>query len=213
MMFKKLLTFLIICCGVTAASAQNNKGDFYLGGSASYSYDSYGTSNNYSFTTGYTVYTNQDVTNFSISPEIGYFISKKWSIGIQPSFSRASGYETSSFYSYTSPADNSVSSDNYHSDIIGIGINVRYYWMITDKIGIFPQMGISSLNNSVYLKYGTFSIGASPNVVFFPTPRLGVNLGFGQIAYNLDYQTKQNTINAALNNNITFGLNYYFRKK
>ena len=85
--------------------------------------------------------------------------------------------------------------------------------MITDKFGFFPQMSISSLSNIVYLRYGSLNIGATPNFVFFPTPKFGVNLGFGNIGYSLDYQTKDHTINIGLNNNITFGLNYYWGRK
>ena len=74
-------------------------------------------------------------------------------------------------------------------------------------------MGISTLNNSTYFKYGTLTIGGTPNFVFFATPKLGVNLGFGNIGYNLDYKTKVHTLNAGLNDKISFGLNYYWGKK
>jgi len=100
-----------------------------------------------------------------------------------------------------------------NTGVVGMGINVRYYCMITDKFGFFPQMGISSLNNTTYFKYGTLNIGAMPNFVFFPAPQLGVNLGFGNIGYSLDYQTKNHNFNLGLNNNISFGLNYYWGRK
>jgi hypothetical protein len=85
--------------------------------------------------------------------------------------------------------------------------------MITDKFGFVPQFGISSLNNTTYFKYGTLNIGATPNFMFFATSKLAVNLGFGNIGYSLDYQTKDHTFNIGLNDNISFGLNYYWGRK
>jgi len=33
------------------------------------------------------------------------------------------------------------------------------------------------------------------------------------VAYSLDYKTKDHSLNAGLNNDITFGLNYYWGRK
>jgi len=203
--------FLFI--GLGSASAQTEKGFYYIGGSLSYDFNSYGSSTTYDYAAGYTIYNITNVYSFSISPEFGYFLSKKWSIGIQPTYARTGGTETSNYYSYTTAADNFVSSDKYHNDIFGIGITLRYYCMITDKFGFFPQFGISTLNNVKYPNYGTLAIGVSPNFVFFPTNKIGVNLGFGNLGYNLDYKTKQHTLNAGLDDKISFGLNYYWGRK
>ncbi|MDB4902280.1 MAG: hypothetical protein JWQ63_1561 [Mucilaginibacter sp.] len=209
LLFYSLLFFILI----GSASAQTNKGEFYIGGSLSYSYNSYGSENTFNYSTGYTNYYTTKVSAFSLSPEFGYFLGKKWSIGFQPTYQHNSGTETSYYYSYTNSANNYVYSNNYNTSVVGVDINVRYYCMITDKFGFFPQMGISSLNNTTYLKYGSLNIGAIPNFVFFPAPQLGVNLGFGNIGYSLDYQTKNHTFNLGLNNNISFGLNYYWGRK
>lgn len=213
-MKQKLLALSILFfVFISAASAQTGKGAFYLGGSVSYDYSSFGSTSTYNFNNGYTDYTTTKIAALSIRPEIGFFISNKWSIGVQAVYSRTSGTETSKYYSYTNSADNYVSSDKYHDDIAGIGVHARYYCMITDKFGFFPELGISTLNNTTYFKYGTLSIGSTPNFVFFPTPKLGVNLGFGGLAYNLDYQTKDSTFHLGLNDNISFGLNYYWGRK
>ncbi len=210
---KLLLSSVLFIICISTASAQINKGAFYIGGNLSYNYDSFGSTNTYSYPTGYTNYYVTKVSNFSISPEFGYFLSKKWSISIQPTYQRTSGTGTSDFYSYSTPADNFVYVSNYQNNIIGIGINARYYCMLSDKIGFFPQIGLGTLNNVTYLKYGTLNLGVNPNFVFFATPQLGINLGFGTVNYSLDYKTKDHTINAGLNNNITFGLNYYWGRK
>jgi len=214
-MKQKLLALSILffaCIGIASAQT-GHKGEYYLGGSLSYDYSTYGSSNTYNYSDGYTIYTTSKLSSYSIRPEFGFFISDKWSIGIQPVYSRSGGTETSNYYSYTTPASNYVSSDKYHSDVLGIGVHARYYAMITDKFGFFPEFGISTLNNTTYFKYGTFSLGGTPNFVFFPTPKLGVNLGFGGVAYNLDYQTKDSTFHLGLNDNISFGLNYFWGRK
>jgi hypothetical protein len=85
--------------------------------------------------------------------------------------------------------------------------------MLSDKFGFFPEFGVSTVNNTTYFSYGTFSVGATPNFVFFPTTKLGVNLGFGGLAYNLDYKTNDATFHFGLNDNISFGLNYFWGRK
>jgi len=213
-MKKQLLAFSILLVAfIGSASAQGHKGEYYLGGSVSYDYSSYGSSNTYNYAEGYTIYTASKISNFSLRPEFGFFISDKWSIGIQPVYSRSGGTETSQYFSYTDATGNYTSSDKYHDDVLGIGVHARYYAMISDKFGFFPEFGISTLNNTTYFKYGTFSVGATPNFVFFPTPKLGVNLGFGGVSYNLDYQTKDGTFHLGLNDNISFGLNYFWGRK
>lgn len=213
-MKNKLLLYLIFSfVFFGSAIAQVSKGGFYAGGSLNYNYNSFGTSNVYNYATGYTIYTTKDIASLTVSPEFGYFLSNKWSIGIQSIYSRNSGIETSNFYSNISTTNNYSSSDNYHSSSVGAGINVRYYCMFSNRFGFFPQFGISTLNNTVHFKYGTLGIRGSPNFVFFPIPQLGVIMGLGNIGYSLDYQTKYYAFNASLNSSISFGLNYYWGKK
>ncbi|HEY4325326.1 MAG TPA: hypothetical protein VGN20_15110 [Mucilaginibacter sp.] len=210
---KLLLCAILFLISFGFSYAQTTEGQFYIGGSLNYSYNSYGSENTFNYTEGYTNYYVTNVASFSINPEFGYFISKKWTISVQPTYQHNSGTETSNYYSYTTPADDYAYSNAYKTNSIGLGVNARYYCMITDKFGFVPQFGISSLNNTTYFKYGTLNIGATPNFVFFATPKLGVNLGFGNIGYSLDYETKDHTVNIGLNNNISFGLNYYWGRK
>jgi hypothetical protein len=212
-MKKHLLTLLAILFFAGASSAQTGKGAKYIGGSFNLNYDEAGYSSNTTFPQGHTQYFNTGILNLNISPEFGFFLNKKWTIGIQPGYSRLSGTETSNYYSNTTVTDNYSYTRKYHTDVIGLAINVRYYWMLSDKFGIYPQMGISSnhvLNNFLV---GSLNIGGSPNVVFFPTQKLGINMGFGNLNYNYNYQTNGTKLNLALNNNFTFGLNYYWGGK
>lgn len=214
-MKKHLLILSILILGIVgSASAQTDKGNYYLGGNLAYSYNSNGTTTLYTFQTGYTNYTVNKITNFAIAPEFGYFFSKNWSIGMQPNYTRSSGTETSVFTAFqNSGVQNSVSTDTYHTDVVGLTVNVRYYYMITDKIGIFPQFGLSSENDVKNFSNGELTLAASPNIVFFASHKLGINLGFGNITYATDYHFNSTYVNVGLNNSISFGLNYYWGRK
>ncbi|HVW97406.1 MAG TPA: hypothetical protein VHA56_15645 [Mucilaginibacter sp.] len=208
-----LAFFFLLIAGLGTSYAQTQKGGFYLGGSFSYDYSSFGSSSTTTFTNGTTYYSTTGINTVSVRPEFGFFISDNWSIGIQPVYSRTGGTETSNFVSSVDQTQNFVSSDKYHNTILGLGLHARYYCAISDKFGFFPEFGIATLNNSKYFNYGTFSVGATPNFVFFPTPKLGVNLGFGGVSYNVDYQTKDDTFHFGLNDSISFGLNYFWGRK
>ncbi|RYU91556.1 hypothetical protein EWM62_06345 [Mucilaginibacter terrigena] len=207
-----LITFAVLFVSA-AASAQTGKGHKYLGGAFTFSYDEDGTVQNYNFDTGVTQYFNKDIVSFNISPEFGFFLSDKWAIGIQPGYSRVSGTEVSNFYSSTDPTKNYSYTSKYHTDIIGLAINLRYYCMITEKFGIYPQMGISSSHIANNFTDGHFAAYAGPNVVFFPTPKVGLNMGFGNVSYQYNYLSHGSFLNASLNNNFNFGINYYFGGK
>lgn len=210
---KKILLSLILLSGIIgSASAQIGKGMAYLGGSLNYNYDQAGTSTVYSYTSGETIYTNNHITNFQVSPDIGLFLSDRWAVGLQLGYTRISGTETNDFISTDASIPSYLTVHNYSTDALGIGIHFRYYWMFNSKIGIFPQFGITTSNNLNNFNAGTLSIGGNPNIIFFATPHLAINMGFGNLAYNLDYQSKTSNFNLGLNTNIGFGLNYYWGK-
>ncbi|TFF36744.1 hypothetical protein [Mucilaginibacter psychrotolerans] len=212
-MKKYLFTAFTILFFAGTSLAQMGKGAKYIGGSFNLNYDEAGYSTYVSYPQGNTQYFNTGILNLNVSPEFGFFLNKHWVIGIQPGYARTSGTETNNYYSATNAVDNYSHTRKYHTDIIGLAINARYYWMLSDKFGIYPQIGISSnhvLNNFLV---GSLNVGGGPNVVFFPTEKLGINMGFGNFNYNYNYQTNGSKINLALNNNFSFGLNYYWGGK
>ena len=85
--------------------------------------------------------------------------------------------------------------------------------MLTDKVAIVPQFGISTAHNLQSFGNGSLVAGVNPYLMFFPTEKLGINFGFGNLAYYFDYKTKGSSFNLGVNNNFTFGLNYYWGKK
>jgi hypothetical protein len=211
-MIKHLLSIILLSAIIGSASAQVSKGSFYLGGSFNYNYDQAGTTNTYSYTTGTTYYTNNHITDFQVSPDFGYFFADNWAVGLQLGYTRTSGQEINDYVADDNTTTSYIHTDSYHTDAVGIGVHFRYYWMLNDKVGIFPQFGVTTANDLQEFSAGTLSIGGNPNIVFFATPSLAINLGFGNLQYNMDYKTKDVTFNAGLNTNISFGLNYYWGK-
>ena len=213
-MKKHLFTLLFLITAAGAANAQIGKGHYYIGGNFNYNYDDYGYTNTYTYATGSTIYSNHDISNLQINPDFGFFLSNKWSVGIQPGYSRVAGTETSAYYALNNSGTNSyLYNHKYHNDALSLGVHFRYYCMLTDKIGVFPQFGVTSAHDVNNFKSGSLVVGGNPNIVFFATPKLAVNLGFGNLQYNHDYQTKTNSFNIGLNTNINFGVNYYWGKK
>jgi hypothetical protein len=209
-MKRHLLTLLLMLFAAGMASAQIGKGHKFVGGSFALNYDEAGTLTYYNYTQGTTQYINKNILSFNVNPEFGWFLGDNLTLSIQPGYSRVSGTETSNYFSNNNTADNYSNTRDYHTDIVGLGINLRYYWMLSDKFGIFPQVGISSnhvLNN---FTVGSLTVGGSPNVVFFPTKKLGINMGVGNAWYNYNYQTNGSTVALNLNSNFNFGLNYYW---
>jgi hypothetical protein len=210
-MKKYLLTLTIsIFVVIGSASAQVDKGSHYIGGSLYFNYDGGpGTTTLYTFNTGITQYTVSKITTFQVNPEFGYFLSKNWAIGLQPNYSRSSGTETNAFTSTTNGVQSFTSTNKYHIDLVGLTVNLRYYYMLTDKIGIFPQFGISTQNDIKNFSNGEITLLGSPNIVFFATSKLGINMGFGNLKYATDYHFNNSYVNIGFNNAISFGLNYY----
>jgi hypothetical protein len=207
-----LITFTALFIFGTA-SAQTGKGQKYLGGSFTFSYDQDGTVQNFNYDSGTTQYFNKDIVSFNISPEFGFFLNDKWAIGIQPGYSRVSGTEVSNFYSSTNTANNYSYTHKYHTDIVGMQINLRYYCMFNNKFGIYPQAYLATVHNVNSFGTGSLSLGAAPNVVFFPSPKIGLNMGFGNAGYRYNYKSGGSSVNLSLNNSFNFGVNYYFGGK
>ena len=210
---KKLLLSIIFLAIAGAASAQLTKGAYYLGGNVDYNYDNSPVTTTIPYPGyGTTYYTTKNRFDFQVAPDFGIFLTDKWAVGIQLGYTRDGGTEVNDYVG-NDPTTSYIRTDNYHTDAIGIGLHVRYYWMLNDKIGIFPQFGVTTSNNLDNFNEGTLSIGGNPNIVFFATKHLAVNLGFGNLGYNLDYATKTYNFNVDLNENISFGLNYYWGGK
>lgn len=159
--------------------AQVNKGKWLIGGGL----ESFSRTN---------TMTNPGVENkssqVSVSPRVGYFFADRWAAGIAPS------------YTYNKYKDSlQTSKGNGYS----IGVFVRYYQPIGEKLGIFGSLnGISysagsgelnHVNNALSRKnkYRSVGVGAfiQPGIVYFITPKIGLETSVG--ALNLGYSSSK----------------------
>ena len=160
--------------------------------------------------------------NISIGEQSGYFVIDNLSVGINMSYSFS--YNKSNMGLAPSGANIYLKSYRHH---ITPGVFLRYYKMFTPKFGLLGQfqalylMGFinNQSNDAVYAgKDRTMGvdINITPRLVYFATPKLAVEGGFGSIGYN--YQRDNNSgltshsAGFSVNPSLSLGLSLYFGK-
>ncbi|QIL38070.1 porin family protein [Pedobacter sp. HDW13] len=183
-MKKQLLTLVALCAIAMAVNAQTEKGDNLIGGSFSIS-SSKTESPNY-----------EKRNSYSINPRYAHFFSKNLAIGLTVS----AGYSKNFNNNYDSN-NNITSTRTSKQKNISVGPVVRYYADITDKLKIFGQfsgtIGVVKTNQtntfpyydySPNTKYIQYNASINPGLAFFPTKKLGIEIGFSLLSYNkIDY--------------------------
>jgi hypothetical protein len=225
---KKSFFILFAVCFMQTAYSQTEKGKMFIGGQFSLG----GSTNSGldSLTTN-----NSNVVTFSISPNLGYFIKDNLAIGV--SLNLGNTGETQNYQnSQNIPPYKTTYNYNYTS--YGIGLFVRQYYNITGNFRFYLNGGINysyqttKLTNTYTDPYANdptiqenhannFSINITPGLVYFITPKIGIQTTFGGLNYsysistipNVSYDNHSYSSNYGLNLNISsfaLGLNYYF---
>ncbi|WKK74547.2 hypothetical protein QYS49_22895 [Marivirga salinae] len=179
---KRLLLAILILIQFPVLS-QSLDGKFQLGGSASYF------TNNSEYESGSGIdYRNQIIerTNFSITPQFGYFISDNISIGGQIGYSRAS------FLNYYESGQNTMSDYNRKDNTFRFGTFTRVHKSIKENLYLFLQGNIEvgfgkiryeeSQNND--LNSFDFHAGIQPGILFMITEKFGIEGKYGLLGYN-----------------------------
>jgi hypothetical protein len=219
-MFKIKLTMKIIVLALFLslpflAMAQFSKGQVYLGGTLSLN----STTPSYP---GLTVNLFNSVvpksSSVSISPLFGWFVNEKFLVGAEVGYSN-----TYLEYDYV-PASYGFQKDKSYAIILSsFG---RYYVPISSSFYFATQGGIyfsransTSINNNGVVETTTespyYSVGITfkPMLVFFPSPKWGVEASVGTLGYSYKrylpdaYSTSSFAFNAG---SFSLGLGYYF---
>lgn len=199
---KHLLSVALLLLVITAAKAQTAKGDQNLGLSLSAA-----TSNGNTSFNSAPASSKQTQRGFSISPNYSFFLADKLDAGI------FAGFSTSKQNSdYTDGSGNSMAQDNHG---FASSVYLRRYFLFKDKIGIrtgpfvMYQQNNSNSNQEIYYyqngiqghytvsdknKLSTYTGGVSMDLVYYPTPKIGLAAALGSLAYN--HQIRQETANA-----------------
>ena len=219
---KKALLVSMTIFTITTAYSQTEKGKKFIGGQISFN----GNDNSYLDT----INKREDHQfEIQIMPNYGYFIKDNLAVGANLNFGTSNSSSSDGNINYP-PGTTSKS----HSIIYGIGGFARYYKKITDNFLFFLNGGISysyetgRLEQTSYthpappvleIQTNNISFGAYPGLVYFITPKLGIETGLGNLNYNIS-SSKNKTIlngnktvsdNYGINlNTLSFGLSYYF---
>lgn len=192
-MKKQLLTLVAVCAITIGANAQTEKGDNLIGGSLSIS-------------SSKTESPNYEKRNFyGINPSYAHFFSKNLAIGLiaGASYSKNLNNNYDSYYNITTIRTSKQKS-------FSVGPVVRYYIDIIDKLKAFGQFsgtigfvktneiysGPYNYNLTPNAKFTQYNASLRPGFAFFPTKKLGIELGFSLLSYNkIDYdgQSPSNT--------------------
>jgi len=231
---KKFLLTLLAFSTLISGYSQTEKGKMFLGGQFNLS----GNTNSMSDTLSR--YDNHSL-NFVITPNFGYFIADNLALGVSLDFGvdhSNNHFENTNLATLFRTNTNSIN----NSYTYGIGGFARYYVNITDHFKLHINGGLnyshrtdkrSSLSNDTgdlnstsikdYQEFqlNSFTLEVSPGLVYFVTPRLGIQAAFGNLNFkhssskditaSNDNYFRSNDYGLNLNpSTLSLGLNYYF---
>jgi hypothetical protein len=204
-MKKQLLTLVAVCATIVATYAQTEKGDNFIGGSLSISSSKMKTSNF------------QKQNYYGINPNYAHFFSKNLAIGLNAGFSYSKNYDSNSDANFNLTFERTSKQKTF-----SVGPIVRYYIDIVDKLKAFGQfsgsIGFAKINeistsNYNYLpssKFTQYNGSIKPGLAFFPTKKLGIELGFSLLSYNkVDYDGQEPLNSWYESDAFEFGLNTF----
>lgn len=226
---KTIVGALALSLTIGAAQAQTEAGKLLVSGQVNY-YNSEGESTSAN-PSGSVANVQQDSKQFSFNfaPQVGFFVADNLALGIRGSVGSGKTIETRN--------DNGSPSTYHRNDRtkgVTIGPFVRYYKMLGEKIAFYGQLAggyqrqtqnnssyYSGISNEEYYSSEAKSTGSfatlSPGFIFFPTPKLGLELTVGGLSYttsesestfqsNQSYQTNYEGSSSSFGAN--FGLQY-----
>ncbi|MEO5912243.1 MAG: porin family protein [Pelobium sp.] len=197
---KKLILSIAVLTGLAFSSqAQTEKGNFILGGVASYESVK-------SDATGA-----KAAQNLSIVPNFGYFVADNFAIG------------TGVGYQYSNVGSASLTGQQ---ETIVVNPFGRYYVSLSDKFSFFGQAQVplafgsvkatdangdagNKIGNSTYI-----GIALSPGFTYFPSKKLGIEFAFNGLSYN-NYRVEDannNEVKGAGNDSFAIGTNFFAPK-
>jgi outer membrane protein len=222
---KKILLMVAMLFATNFAFAQLSKGNLLVTGAFSVGSTSQENTINSKTTDG------PSTSNFSIIPNVSYFINDRLSVGVELGYSSLSAELVDVRSSSTTVTTKDVTSG------LGLSPFVRYYFPLGQKFYFYGQGGfgitsgkINNTTTTVTTFFGTqttevksesdlsaFNVGFRPGITYFFTDRFALDASFGLLNYSnttvkLD---KDETKNSELNfniipNSLNFGLSYRF---
>jgi hypothetical protein len=202
---KTIASALALSLTVGVAQAQTEAGKLLVSGQVNY-FQSEGESTSTTNATG-SLHQDYKQSSFNFAPQIGYFIADNLALGISV------GLGSGRFRNTRTDANNlGTYRRNDYTKGINVGPFVRYYKMLGERAGFFGQLvggyqrqnqdnstDYSGVNGNEYYDYRAKVTGGfatlSPGFIFFPTPKIGLELTVGGISYTKSKSTTQSQSN------------------
>jgi len=181
----KISLFLILITAFSTANCQLNKGNWLVGGSATFSL-----SNGESISRSGSQKT--DYTDIAVSPNIGYFLIDKFAFGLKPGFS----YKWRNYGNVINEG-NIVAGGGYSKDgFIDLGPFIRYYFLpIDQRVNLVTELNYQhgwSITHPGKAKKYNYSFYCGPIVYFNSSVGLEFLVGY--------YATKTTTYDITATN-------------
>lgn len=202
---KKLFIIGMLAMAGFTLQAQPSAGQIFVGGNFGF-YTSTSKQK-----TGSTTYEDYTLTNISIMPVAGYFLSDKMAVGVQVGI-------TSDIEKHPDNTIDKRTSTQFHFEPFG-----RYY-LISGTGGIFAEasfgIGVGkakAFSDVTTTETNLFSldIGISPGIYYYIIPKLALEAKFGWFGFSSevekdgDYKDTENTFGLSLYpSNISLGFTY-----
>jgi hypothetical protein len=182
--FQVFLLFLCCFSAISMIKAQVQKGQIYLGGSLFYE-------NNGA--------NGQKTNSLSLSPELGWMATTKWSFGLGAPFRLV--------FSKTKRPNTELAFVPF----------ARYYADLKSGFyAVFQLQGQRFSLTETNLTGGRFELNFSPRMVYFISPKFGLEAGLGSIRYELirhqRAESRQRGLYGSFDLFSSFSLRYYFPK-
>jgi hypothetical protein len=204
----------------TAAAAQAQIGTgFFAGGSLGLSMGDLRYHQN-----GSSITEGPRTLSFHINPRIGYFFTDNFAAGLLLGYGGSSSNSKGAVEVKTSTTELSVGLFGRYA--MGVGDESKFFFTGDLNLGFNSQTGKTetgslSVDNDPVM---VISAGIAPGILYFPTPKIGLEAGLGNIfsvnvntetdAGNADNKTVYTSINIFDINTLgfNFGMNYYFNR-
>ena len=176
---KKVLIVLALSLFAVGAFAQ--KGKFYIGTSVMSPVSPAANIDDYfgSFATGFLynkVKDDSKSTIWGLAPEVGYFVSDKFSVGLGVAFNQLS------------TKDDEEGAETNKVNSFGINPYVRYYACTADKFSFYVQGGFEFVSSKADAEgakaANNFGVNIRPGVQYSLSDKFAINATFGELGFS-----------------------------
>ncbi len=206
----------MLCAVVLQTNAQIESGTKYIGGTIGGS--------------ARTTTSDYKTSSFNVQPSVGYFLNSNWMIGLSTEYNvtNAENYATIYIGGYNQHAV----TYSLKSTVIKLGPAVRYYYHVSDRFSLFGEGSIGVIlvkdkhtaenvefysdpnpyyrGTTTISKYEKLRVGLAPGIVYFPTPRIGIELKANVMSYQTNLSDEKTQALFSISNksefNATFNL-------